>query len=78
MLFAHCCRCRSPPQVQFAFLAGLAVVLTLIPINQAISRTILKASVAMMQAKDRWGLTWASLDLELAVLAGGLLCWNLT
>ncbi|GAB4816583.1 hypothetical protein N2152v2_003629 [Parachlorella kessleri] len=40
-------------QVQYAFLAGLAVVLLLIPANRWLAMRIKTASVAMMGAKDR-------------------------
>ena len=39
-------------QVQFAFLAGVAVVLALIPVNRALARRIESASTAMMGFKD--------------------------
>lgn len=39
-------------QVRFSFLAGLAVVLLLIPINRMLATRIQKASVEMMAAKD--------------------------
>lgn len=43
-----------PLQVQLAFLAGLALVLALIPINRWLALRIQAASVKMMVAKDRW------------------------
>ena len=42
-----------PPQVQYAFLAGLALVLLLIPVNRLLATRIQRASVQMMAAKDR-------------------------
>jgi ATP-binding cassette subfamily C (CFTR/MRP) protein 10 len=39
-------------QVQFAFLAGLGIVLLLIPINRVLAARIQEASVQMMAAKD--------------------------
>jgi hypothetical protein len=39
-------------QVEYAFLAGLAVVLLLIPINRALATRIQRASTTMMAAKD--------------------------
>ncbi len=47
----------TPPaaqQVQYAFLAGLALVLLLIPVNRILATRIQAASVQMMGAKDRW------------------------
>ncbi|KAL4856242.1 ABC transporter C family member 13 [Chlorella vulgaris] len=40
-------------QVQYAFLAGLALVLLLIPVNRWLARRIQAASISMMGAKDR-------------------------
>ena len=40
-------------QVQCAFLAGLALVLLLIPVNRALAVRIQAASIKMMAAKDR-------------------------
>lgn len=51
-------------QVQFAFLAGLALVILLIPVNRWLANRIQAASVKMMGAKDRrahcvvWLLDW--------------------
>ena len=42
-----------PLQVQYAFLAGLALVLLLIPVNRVLATRIQAASVQMMAAKDR-------------------------
>lgn len=42
------------PQVQYAFLAGLGLVLLLIPINRVLAGRIQAASIKMMAAKDRW------------------------
>lgn len=39
-------------QVQLAFVAGLVVVLLLIPINRWLAQQIQVASIAMMAAKD--------------------------
>jgi hypothetical protein len=41
-------------QVQYAFLAGLGLVLLLIPVNRWLASRIQAASVEMMTAKDRW------------------------
>ena len=41
-------------QVHLAFLAGLALVLALIPVNRWLALRIQAASVSMMAAKDRW------------------------
>lgn len=46
----------SYSQVQFAFLAGLALVLLLIPVNRVLANRIQAASLKMMGAKDRWAL----------------------
>lgn len=46
---------RPPQQVQYAFLAGLGLVLLLIPVNRVLASRIQAASVSMMGAKDRWG-----------------------
>lgn len=40
-------------QVQFAFLAGLGLVIFIIPINKALANGIQHASMMMMDAKDR-------------------------
>jgi len=40
-------------QVQFAFVAGLALVLLLIPVNRVLANRIQAASLKMMGAKDR-------------------------
>lgn len=50
-----CTPARLPVQVQFAFLAGLALVLLLIPVNRVLANRIQAASVQMMGAKDRRG-----------------------
>lgn len=42
----------SSYQVRFAFAAGLVVCLMLIPVNQMISKAIVRASATMMSAKD--------------------------
>ena len=47
--------CRPRPQVRYAFLAGLALVLLLIPANRWLANRIQAASVEMMGAKDRCG-----------------------
>lgn len=44
----------SAVQVQYAFLAGLALVVLLIPVNRALATRIQAASLKMMAAKDRW------------------------
>lgn len=46
--------CNMHAQVHLAFLAGLALVLALIPVNRWLALRIQAASVSMMAAKDRW------------------------
>ena len=58
-----------PPQVRYAFLAGLALCLLLIPINRAIALRMLAASQDMMRHKvgGKGGVNWA---IMLCMLAG--------
>lgn len=46
--------CLVAVQVQYAFLAGLGVVILLIPANRWLAVRIQAASKEMMAAKDRW------------------------
>ncbi len=45
-------------QVRYAFLAGLAVSLLLVPLNKLIAGGILTASKGMMAAKVPYSLAW--------------------
>jgi hypothetical protein len=60
-------------QVQYAFLAGLGVVLLLIPANRWLAVRIQDASKRMMAAKDRW-VTWRGRERR-DLQAVGELAW---